>query len=99
MAYLTIVAKIKASEDAVEIVRTELLKLIEPTRKEKGCIDYILFQDNEDPSVFLFYETWETAEDLERHMDSEHFNACFEKIEHMIQTEVHKATKLNYPPL
>ncbi|MFC2135789.1 putative quinol monooxygenase [Bacteroidota bacterium] len=94
MAYLTIVAKIKAMEDVVEVVRNELLKLIEPTRKEKGCLDYILFQDNEDPSLFLFYENWETAEDLDRHMESEHFNACFDKIGNMISTEVHKATKL-----
>jgi quinol monooxygenase YgiN len=73
MAKLTVVAKITAHEDSVDSVKTELLKLITPTRKEEGCIEYSLHQDNADPTVFIFYETWENAACLDRHMNSEHF--------------------------
>ncbi|MGB0258137.1 MAG: putative quinol monooxygenase, partial [Coraliomargarita sp.] len=60
MSKLTIVATIKAKADQVDLVQSELLKLIEPTRAEAGCINYDLHQDNENPAYFLYYENWET---------------------------------------
>lgn len=57
---LTIVARIEANSDKIEWVKAELLKLIEPTLKEAGCIRYDLYQDNENPAVFLLYEKWES---------------------------------------
>ena len=53
MANLTVVAKVVAKKEMVEALKVELIKLIEPTRKENGCIDYRLQQDNEDPAVFI----------------------------------------------
>jgi quinol monooxygenase YgiN len=73
MPNLTVVAKVVAKKDFIEIVRNELLKLIEPTRKEDGCIEYNLHQDNEDPAIFIFYETWESLACLEQHMETDHF--------------------------
>lgn len=67
MSKITVVAKIVAKQVAVEAVKTELLKLILPTRKESGCIEYLLHQDNQDPALFFFYETWESAASLEQH--------------------------------
>lgn len=69
---LTIVARIEAHPDKVELVKSELLNLIEPTRSEEGCLQYDLHQDNDNPAVFLFYENWENRELWQRHMDSEH---------------------------
>jgi len=43
---ITVVAKVVAKKVDVEAVKTELLKLILPTRKEGGCIEYRLHQDN-----------------------------------------------------
>lgn len=92
MAYLTVIAKIKSEQDKVDEVLTNLLTLVEPTRNEKGCIDYILYQDNEDPSIFIFYENWESKEDLDAHMVSDHFKRCFSNIEGMHQVEAHHLT-------
>jgi quinol monooxygenase YgiN len=72
MAKLTIVANIKASADKIELVKAELLKLIDLTRAEKGCINYDLHQDNENPVHFFFYENWESRELWQAHMDSQH---------------------------
>lgn len=69
---LTIVAKIEAKADKIELVKTELLKLIEPTLKEAGCIQYDLHQDNENPAVFLFFENWESRELWQEHMNNDH---------------------------
>ncbi|MBK1828245.1 putative quinol monooxygenase [Haloferula rosea] len=69
---LTVVANIHAKADQVELVKAELEKLIDITRAEKGCINYDLHQDNEDPAHFLFFENWETRELWEEHMKAKH---------------------------
>lgn len=72
MSKLTIVAIINAKPDQVEFVKAELLKLIEPTRAEAGCINYDLHQDNDQPTHFLYYENWETRELWQEHSNSQH---------------------------
>jgi len=57
---LPLIVKFEVKEGKIEFVKAELLKLIEPTRKEFGCVQYDLHQDLEDPSIFMFYEIWET---------------------------------------
>jgi quinol monooxygenase YgiN len=72
MANLTIVARIEAKKDSIDLVKSELLKLLEPTLKEAGCIQYDLHQDNENPAIFLFYESWENRELWQEHMNNAH---------------------------
>ncbi len=72
---LTIVARIEAKKDSVDLVKSELLKLIAPTRKERGCLQYDLHQDNDHPEVFLFYENWESRELWQTHMKNAHLQA------------------------
>jgi len=69
---LTVVAVIFAVEEKRDLVKAELMKLIEPTRAEEGCINYDLHQDNEDPNLFLFHENWESEEHLMAHSKSAH---------------------------
>ncbi|WP_305984173.1 putative quinol monooxygenase [Roseibium sp. MMSF_3544] len=75
MAKLTIVANIKANPDKIELVKSELLKLIETTRAEEGCINYDLHQDNENPAHFMFYENWENRDLWQTHMSAPHLAA------------------------
>ena len=69
---LTIVARILAKEGKRELVKNELLKLIEITRAEEGCINYDLHQDNENTDFFLFHENWESRELWQKHMGNAH---------------------------
>ena len=69
---LTIVARILAKAEKRELVKSELLKLIEVTRAEKGCINYDLHQDNQNENLFLFYENWESRELWQTHMNNAH---------------------------
>ncbi len=69
---LTIVARIVAKPEKRELVKEELLKLIDITRTEKGCINYDLHQDNENENIFLFYENWESRELWQIHMNNTH---------------------------
>ncbi|MDA0128241.1 putative quinol monooxygenase [Vibrio sp. MarTm2] len=75
MSKLTIVANIIAKQDKIEVVKSELIKLIEPTRLEEGCIDYDLHQDNENPAHFVFLENWTSRDLLQKHLQSEHIAA------------------------
>ena len=72
MAKLTIVASIKANPDKIDLVRSELEKLIDTTRAEQGCLQYDLHQDNDDRTHFLFYENWESRELWQTHMNAQH---------------------------
>ncbi|MGF1864111.1 antibiotic biosynthesis monooxygenase [Enterovibrio norvegicus] len=72
MTKLTIVADIVANEDSVEFVKEELLKLIEITRGEEGCLQYDLHQDNDNPAHFLFFENWVSRELWQDHMSGQH---------------------------
>lgn len=75
MAKLTIVANIKAKPDKIELVKAELLKLINITRAEEGCINYDLHQDNDNPAHFLFYENWDSRALWQTHMGAPHLAA------------------------
>ncbi|WP_396637646.1 putative quinol monooxygenase [Maribacter sp. R77961] len=78
---ITIVATITAKPEKSELVKNELLKLIEVTKTEKGCINYDLHQDNEDENKFLFYENWETRALWQTHMANDHIAAYLKATE------------------
>jgi quinol monooxygenase YgiN len=95
MAKVTIVAKVTAKSDKIEAVRAELLKMIAPTRREEGCIEYRLHQDNDDPAVFLFYENWQSPACVEQHMNSPHFKEYVAAVGNLIEGKtVNKMTEI-----
>lgn len=95
MAIVTIVAKVTAKSGQIEAVKTELLKMIAPTRQEEGCIEYRLHQDNDDSAVFLFYENWLNAACVNQHMNSPHFKAYVAAVGDLIADKVvHKMTEV-----
>ncbi len=53
-------------------LRKALEALIKPTTDERGYVNYDLHQGIEDPLVFFFYENWESAEDLDAHLNTPH---------------------------
>ena len=95
MSKLVVVAKVVAKKEFLSQVKSSLLNLIVPTRKEDGCIDYTLHQDNDDPSVFVFYETWENPDCLENHLQTDHYKAHAKAVHGKIEDkEVFKLTRI-----
>ncbi|MDF2485416.1 MAG: antibiotic biosynthesis monooxygenase [Herbinix sp.] len=70
---IKVVAKSKVMEDKIEEVLNLYQELVIETRKEDGCIQYELYQDNEDSSVLAMIEKWEDKAALDNHMQTEHF--------------------------
>jgi quinol monooxygenase YgiN len=96
MKILTCIAKITALEEHKETVLSELSKIVIPTQKERGCINYDLHMDNKNDTVFFFHENWESEKDLEAHQESSHIKECFSVIGKMLDSvEISKLTKLS----
>lgn len=73
-------AIVKAKPDQVDAVKEALLSLVEPTRKEAGCLCYNLHQSKTDPTHFMFYEQWASKDALDAHGKSPHMKALGEKL-------------------
>jgi quinol monooxygenase YgiN len=73
--HLTVVAEMLAKPGKEEELRTTLLALVEPTRKEDGCVQYDVHQSTDEPGRFVFYENWTSRGHLDRHLQSPHLTA------------------------
>ncbi len=72
---VTVLARIRALAGHEGEVKAALLALIPPTRRERGCLLYDLHQSSEDPTRFMFYETWESRPALDAHLKMPHLDA------------------------
>ena len=81
---LRVVARIKALPHRVSEVRSILTELIEPTRKEAGCVTYELLQNKSDPTDFTFVEEWESDTALDAHAVSDHIKDVTLKLQGLL---------------
>jgi quinol monooxygenase YgiN len=72
---LILTAMVKAKPGQEEAVKEVLLALVEPTRKEPGCLCYNLHQSKSDPGMFMFYEQWVGKEAIDAHGKTPHMKA------------------------
>lgn len=63
---------IKASNNKVNELREALRQVVPICRKEKGCLQYELFEPMAGSGEFLILMKWETLDDLRNHEASEH---------------------------
>ena len=83
MTELTHIAKTVAKKEFAEKVRAEMAKLVEPSRRESGCLEYVMHRSVSDAAVIVFVERWESGDHLEAHTRTDHFKACMAAIEGM----------------
>lgn len=70
---VTVVARLVAKAGMESRAKAELLKMVEESHKEPGCINYDLHVSKTDPRVFVFYENWVSQEELDKHNQTPHF--------------------------
>ena len=73
--HLTVFAEMHAKPGKEHELRRALIGLIEPTRREAGCVQYDLHVDREDPRHYFFYENWTSKKELDAHLASPHLKA------------------------
>jgi quinol monooxygenase YgiN len=66
-----VTARVLAKTEFIEEVRTACVTLVAPSRSEPGCLSYNLYQSADIPGIFIFFEEWLTAVDLEKHLQTE----------------------------
>ena len=65
----------KAKAGREDDLRRAVMALVEPSRKDEGCVQYDLHVHTKDPGRFVFYENWTSAEMLAKHAASAHLVA------------------------
>ncbi len=84
---LRVIAKIKARPGKANDLLSLLSTLVEPTRKEPGCISYKLLQNNEDPTDFALIEEWQNSTTLQSHFATKHFKDALAKLPNLVAAE------------
>ena len=62
-----------AKEGCEEKMKALLSAMVKPSKAEKGCIFYEIFQYEHNPRKFMAVETWENEAALEGHKASAHY--------------------------
>ena len=81
---LIVVAEVGAKAGKEDELRRALLALIEPTRREEGCVQYDLHVSTEEAGRFVFFEIWVSKEALDRHMQTAHFRKFVAAVETLL---------------
>ena len=85
---LKVVAIVETSAEKAEELKSICLGVIEPTRKEEGCISYELYQDINNPGKFTFIENWQSKEHLDIHLKTPHLVAAGEAFGKILTKEL-----------
>jgi quinol monooxygenase YgiN len=82
---VTVVAEAIAKTEKESEARQLVLGLLEPTRKEEGCIQYDPHELTDKPGHFIFYENWASQAALDARLKSPHIAAAFAKIPELFE--------------
>lgn len=74
---IVLVARLKVREDAVEEAKRLALGITADSRKEEGCVNYDVHQAIDDPTVFVWHETWKDQAALDNHFELPYFKEFF----------------------
>ena len=76
-----VVARFQIQPERVDEFKAEAVaRLVEPTRREPGCLAYDLCQDRDDPTIFAMIEEWESQEALDTHLGQESLRAALGRL-------------------
>lgn len=70
---VSVILKMRALPEKRMELKQTLQALIEPTRNEKGCLGYDVFEDIENKNSFCLVERWASRKDLDDHQRTDRF--------------------------
>jgi quinol monooxygenase YgiN len=83
--HLTVI--LKSKEENIGLLTSKLKELVSQSTKETSCLQYDLHQDKEDPSVFIFHETWKDKAGLDNHNQQSYLKDFFEASKTLLQAK------------
>ncbi len=88
MTAYTNLALIRAKPDRSDELGDALLALVAPSRAEPGCLSYDIHRSNDDPVLWMTYENWKSAADLEQHFGQPHMRDFVKRIPELIDGDM-----------
>lgn len=87
MSNIIFTVEIKVKEEYTEMVYTFMQALHKLTHEfDKGCIQYDLYKDSYDSSMFYFIEEWEDEAALEAHTKKDHYKSFMEFVDGKLES-------------
>ena len=86
---LKVVSRRTIKPEHLEKVIKMYEKMIDETRKEKGCISYEFFQDVNETNTIAMIEEWENQDCFDAHAQTSHFKEIVPQI-----TELQESSEL-----
>lgn len=78
---IVLVARMKVQETAVEETKRAVLGIVAESRAEAGCVNYDVHQAIDDPTVFVWHETWKNKAAIDEHFETAFFKEFFAAVE------------------
>ncbi|CAG8868135.1 Putative monooxygenase [Pseudomonas fluorescens] len=73
------ILKAKTRPDKADAFEALFSAYVEPSRQEPGCIEYHMLRDQQDPTLFIFFEVWASKADLDVHSALPHMQRFSEQ--------------------
>ncbi|CNI23718.1 antibiotic biosynthesis monooxygenase [Yersinia mollaretii] len=81
-----VIASLVAKPEFVNEVKEAVHQIIEPSREEKGNLQYDLHAENDQKGSFVFFERWASDEALDKHNKSQHFRDFVKSIDGKLES-------------
>lgn len=85
---LTLAVFLHAKPGKTEELGVRLRALVEPTRREEGCLNYDLHHSNENADVWMIYENWRSPADLDLHFQMPYLRDFVGRLGELLVTDM-----------
>ncbi len=84
MTEMTVIARVKAKKGKEQELAQAWSKVVGLSRKEAGCLGYVLHRSLEDRSLFVSVEKWASKEANDQHMASAHIQDLLRQVPDLV---------------
>ena len=85
MDEIRVIARALARAGKEEQLRNTLAGMLAPTRAERGCRLYELYESNNNRGLFYFYEEWDDQDALDRHTETPHYKQLAQSVRDLLE--------------
>jgi len=78
---IAVIAELRFKTESVQQGLQLIKEIMEPSRKDHGCVYYHFHRSPEDPTCFIFVEQWSTKSSWEDHMEAPHLKKIKDRLE------------------
>jgi quinol monooxygenase YgiN len=78
---IVLIARLKVKNGKEDEAKQAALAIIADSRAEDGCLNYDFHQSIDDPTLFIWHETWANKDALDAHFEKSYFAELGAKLE------------------